>query len=157
MIMKSNSKYLIIKEKKKFKKLKLENKKIDGYILIKEHKKIINDVSVNKVMVVNKNLIEKSINKKLERKFKKLLELIASICEDDDNPQGMIRALSEIEKFRRIVFNEFIMYMNKIQLEKMSQKIKVIEHEIKVRLYEYNKNMYKEEVVVEEKSSRRSR
>ena len=155
--MKNDLKYLIIKDQKKGETIYLEGKKIEGYPLIKDRNKMINGINVNKMVIVNNSLIEKVINKKMDRKFKSLLELISSVCESDEDPvSGMMYALSELEKFRRMMFNEYIIYMNNVQLEKMDQKIKLIEQEVKNRLVEYNRNMSKEEMEIE-KSSRRRR
>ena len=142
--MKNDLKYLIIKDQKKGETIYFEGKKIEGYPLIKDRNKMINGINVNKMVIVNNSLIEKVINKKMDRKFKSLLELIASVCESDEDPgSGMMYALSELEKFRRMMFNEYIIYMNNVQLEKMDQKIKLIEQEVKNRLVEYNRNMSK--------------
>lgn len=151
--MKSDLKYLIIKEQKKCEKIYLEGNKLEGYPLVKGKKKMIHGINIDKMIIVNKSLIEKVINKKMDRKFKKLLELMANVCEsDDDSSNGMIYALNELEKFRRMMFNDYIIYMNKVQLEKMDKKIKVIEKEIKARMIMNSQFVEEKE---NEKSTRR--
>ena len=156
--MKNKLNYLIIKEKNKKETIFFECNKINGYNLTNERKKIVNGVNINKMIIVNKSFIEKIINKKIHKKTKSLLELIASVCESDEDPSSaMMFCLNEIEKFKRFIINKYASYMNKKQIELLDKKVKMIEEEVKIRLYQYNNQYHIKEVVEEEKSSRRSR
>ena len=154
--MRNSTNYLIIKDKKQKETIYLEGHKLEGYKLLKNRNKLINGVNVKNIVIIKNSLIEKVIDKKIEKKFKSLLELIASVCESDEDPSsGMRYALTEIEKFKRIMINQFTAYMNKKQLEKLDKKIKIIEQEVTMRLYQYNQIYEQKEQDLEKNSHRR--
>lgn len=155
--MKTDLKYLIIKSKDKNKTINFNSSKLDGYQLIKNRKKIIHGVNVNNILVVDKFLIAKAVDKKISRKFKSLLELIASVYENDEDPGNGIRyALNEIEKFKRMMINQYVVYMDKKQVEKLNRKVKLIEQEVNMRMFQCSQK-YNEEIYEEEKSNHRTR
>lgn len=155
--MKNNVNYLIIKDKKSKKTIHLDGQKLEGYSLIKNRNKLINGVSVKNIVILKASFIEKVIDKKIDKKLKSLLELIASICENNDDSSSSMRyALSEIEKFRRITINQFALYMNKKQLEKLEKKVKIIEQELTTRLYQYSQ-IYEQKELENEKNNHRRR
>lgn len=134
-----------------------KNKKFDGYNLTKKGKKIINGAAINNLLVIDEVFIKNVINKKIEKKFKKLLELIACICEDDTDPNSsMMQALNESEKFKRIVFNQYDKYLEQKQLLMLEKKILLVEEEIKRKLLQYNQK-YENKIVESEKKSHRHR
>ena len=154
--MKNKINYLIVKDENKKETIYFECDKIDGYELVKNRKKVINGVNVNKMVIVNESFIEKVINKQVDKKMKSLLELIASVCESDEDPSSaMMFALNEVEKFKRFIINQYASYMNKKQLELLDKKVKLIENEVKMRLYQYSQKYEEKEVEVEKTSHRR--
>ena len=73
------------------------------------------------------------------KKFKKLLEFIASIYEsDDDSSSSLMLALNEIEKLKRELINKYVAYLNKKEVQKLDKKIKLIEQEVQSKLYQYH-------------------
>lgn len=99
--------------------------------------KINGGISVKKINIVHQNLIDKMINKKINKRFKSLLELIASICESDEDPGSNLQfALDEAERFKREMINKYNQLLNKKELELIDKKIELIEKDVKKRLYE---------------------
>ena len=79
-----------------------------------------------------------------------------SVCEGDEDPSSaMMYALNEVEKFKRFIINQYASYMNKKQLEKLDKKVKLVENEMKMRLYEYNQRYEEQEIEMEKSSHRR--
>lgn len=163
--MKNKLNYLINKDKKKKKIPFFDYNEINGFNLISERRKVINDISINKLIIVDKKFIEKVINKKINKKVKSLLELLASICEnDEDSGSAMRSSLNEVEKFKRIIQNEYSIYLNKKQIEILNKKIELVEAELRMKLMQYNNkhnaiHSFQNNTEVEEieKSSRRRR
>lgn len=155
-IMKNKINYLIVKDKNKKETIYFECNQIKGYELVKNNKKVINGVDVNKMMIVKDTFIEKVINKKVDKKMKSLLELIASVCESDEDPgSAMMFCLNEVEKFKRYIINQYASYMNKKQIEMLDKKVKMIENEVKMRLYQYSQRFEEKEEVSEKTGHRR--
>ncbi len=156
MVMKNKLNYLIVKDNSNKEIAYFEGNKIEGYELVKNKKKIINGFNINKMIIVNDIFIEKVINKKVEKKFKSLLELVVSVCEGDEDPgSAMLFSLNEVEKFKRFIINQYAKYMNKKQLENLDKKVKLVENEIKMRVYQYNQK--NDEKDYEEKNNHRKR
>lgn len=153
--MKTKMNYLIIKDDKNKTTSYFEGD-FSGYDLAKTKKKVINGINVSKMMIVNQSFIEKVINKKVEKKFKALLELVASVSEGDEDPSSaMMFALNEIEKFRRMIINQYASYMTKKQMELLDKKVKLVENEIKMKMYQYTERIDQKEEELEKSSHRR--
>lgn len=144
--------YLIIKNKDKKSATYF---KVDGYSLNSKNKniKLKDAINVNKIVIINQSLIDKIINRNIDSKFKKLINLILGIYDTSDDPAGnMMLALNEVEKFKREVINKYVNYMNKKQLEKLERKIRLLEGEIAKKSYLMNERI--DEVEYETRKSR---
>lgn len=144
--------YLIIKNKDKKSATYF---KVDGYSLNSKNKniKLKDAINVNKMVIINQSLIDKIINRNIDSKFKKLINLILGIYDNSDDPAGnMMLALNEVEKFKREVINKYVNYMNKKQLEKLERKIRLLEGEIAKKSYLMNERI--DEVEYETRKSR---
>ena len=133
--------YLIIKNKDKKSATYF---KVDGYSLNSKNKniKLKDAINVNKMVIINQSLIDKIINRNIDSKFKKLINLILGIYDTSDDPAGnMMLALNEVEKFKREVINKYVNYMNKKQLEKLERKIRLLEGEIAKKSYLMNERI----------------
>lgn len=128
-------KYNIINENNysSFKNLKIDN----SYHMASKNK--FNDgISVSKITIVDTELIQKIVDKKLRKRFKSLLELIAGIYEGDDDPsEGLNLALNETEKLKREMINKYNHLLEKKELELVNKKIELIEKDLKRRIYEH--------------------
>ena len=144
--------YLIIKNKDKKSATYF---KVDGYSLNSKNKniKLKDAINVNKMVIINQSLIDKIINRNIDSKFKKLINLILGIYDTSDDTAGnMMLALNEVEKFKREVINKYVNYMNKKQLEKLERKIRLLEGEIAKKSYLMNERI--DEVEYETRKSR---
>ena len=144
--------YLIIKNKDKKSATYFT---VDGYSLNSKNKniKLKDEINVNKMVIINQSLIDKVIDRNIDSKFKKLINLILGIYDTSDDPAGnMMLALNEVEKFKREVINKYVNYMNKKQLEKLERKIRLLEGEIAKKSYLMNERI--DEVEYETRKSR---
>lgn len=161
----TKTKYVIIKKHnhKKVSKIKINN------IYDMSSKTPIKDgVSVKRINLIDENFINKMINKRINKRFKNLLEFIANICENDDDPSsGLKFALDETEKFKREMLNKYARLLNKKEKELIEKKIDLIEKDVKKRLLEHQvirkfqqkmqQDLYYQEEVEEEKENHRRR
>ena len=128
-------KYTIVNENNhdSFKDLKITN----SYNMASKSK-FKDGIDVNKITIVDNELIQKTVDKKINKRFKSLLELIASICESDDDPtSGLNIALTETDKFKREMINKYNRLLEKKEIELINKKIELIEKDLKIRLYEH--------------------
>ena len=150
------------------------------YVLIKDnvYKKIVDydfDESFNMTKKQDKErigvikfyddkIISNTIKKSIDSRFKKLLELIASIDESDEDPSnGYLFCLDETAKFKREMINKYDKFLKKTQIEFINKKIELIEKDIKNKLIAYRllhspiftKEQENETEMVEERNRRR--
>ena len=147
--------YLIIKNKDKKSATYF---KVDGYSLNSKNKniKLKDAINVNKMVIINPGFIEKLINKKINIKIRKLVDLIANIYDsDDEDPSGaLMESLNEVEKFKREMINKYINYMTKEQVEILEKKVQILETEVFNYAYRLNENYYMKDIENENRKSR---
>ncbi len=124
------------------------------YVLVKENlfKKIISyefdesfDITKKKdkerigiIKFYDDKIISRVIQRSIDNRFKKLLELIASLEETDEDPsEGLIFCLDEAAKFKREMINKYDKFLKKTQIEFINKKIELIEKEVKNKLIAY--------------------
>lgn len=116
-----------------------KNNKYNKYSLIKTDislnmKKKKDKDSMGTIKFYNDDLIDKVIKKNTDNRFKKLLELIVSVSEEGNPPDGLMLCLDETSKFRLEVNNKYKKYLSKKQMEIIMKKIELIEKDLKNKL-----------------------
>lgn len=110
---------------------------------------------VGKINFYNSDIIYKVIKRKTDHSFKKLLELIIRIDEDDNPSDGYIICLNEIDKFRHELVKRYEKYLKKEQMNFLKKKIDLIEKDIKNKLIIERVNLMQEETEENEVSFHR--
>jgi len=108
--------------------------------------------SIGTIKFYDDKMINAVIKRSMTNQFKKLLDFILKMEEDDD-PEGLFLCLNEIEKFKKEMNNRYEKYLNKKQKELLKKKTDIIESDIKNKLIAYRisrislypKNDYEEE------------
>ena len=131
--MKTIDKYTLVKEN--------DYVKLDNYhtnISYEVDEKEIKSLHLSNVLIVNDNLIDQYMMKRINNRFKKILEYIASIYEDDDDDttDSLMKALNQVEKFKMELINKDRKYIEKEHIELISKKVKIIEKELQDKMYE---------------------
>lgn len=141
-----DKKYLIVKEKNNKAITYFEYDKMEGYDLSpKKGVKIEDAINVNKVVIINPSLAEKVAKKKLDLKFRKLLQLLNIIFEtDDETGTAYHEGLNEINKLRMELLNKYKKHLSDEEEDLMEKKLGILEHELKIRLYHLEHNYQNE-------------
>lgn len=151
----SKPKFIIIKKNNTKSIVYFENDNMLGYdIKPKKNVKLKGAIAVNKMLIANPELIDQLVNKKINRRFKDLINNLSVIYdEDDDENSGsnLMIALNQTEKFRREIYNKYRSYITKEMQLMIEKKLAILENEIKLRLYNFNYNYNNEK---EEKRSK---
>lgn len=130
--MKKNNKYILIK-KSIYQKIVLF-KYDDSFNMTKKKDK----ERLGVIKFYDDKIISSVIKRSIDNRFKKLLELIASIEESDNDPSsGLIFCLDEANKFKREMVNKYNKFLKKSQIEFINKKIELIEKEVKNKLIAY--------------------
>ena len=131
--MKTIDKYTLVKENDY---VKLDNYHTNISYLMEE--KELDDLHLSNVLIVNDDLIDQYMMKRINNRFKKILEYIASIYEDDDDDtsDSLMKALNQVEKFKMELINKDRKYIEKEHISLISKKVKIIEKELQDKMYE---------------------
>lgn len=132
-----DKKYFIVKDKNDKSITYFEYDKIEGYDLSpKKGVKIEDAINVNKVVIINPSLAAKVAKKKLDLKFKKLLQLLNIIFEtDDDTGTAYREGLNEVSKLRIELLNKYRKHLEEEIITLTEKKLDILEQELKVRLF----------------------
>lgn len=144
--MAKEQKFLVIKNKDEKTIKYFEYSKLNGYNLKpKKNVKFEDAINVDRMILINPSLIEKMIDKKVQRKLNSLINMMAIVCEsDDESGDGLYLALDEVEKFRNEVFNKYKAHITEEKLSLIEKKIAILEDELKLRIKYLNYNMDEE-------------
>lgn len=153
-----DKKYFIVKDKNTNAITYFEYDKMDGYDLSpKKGVKIEDAINVNKVVIINPSLAEKVAKKKMDVKFRKLLQLLNIIFEnDDDTGTTYNEGLNEVSKLRTELINKYRKYLVEEEFNLMEKKLDILERELKVRIY-YLEQTYQKNYERENEIGRKSR
>ena len=148
--------YHIIKDSEDKSITYFEYDKIEGYDMSpKKNIKIEDAINVNKVVIINPSLANKVAKKKVDIKFRKLVELLNVIFEsDDDTGSAYHQGLDEVERLRQELVDKYKKHLSDDEYDIMDKKLGILEHELKVRLFYLEKE---KEYVEEKEVGRRSR
>ena len=137
-----DKKYLIVKGKNDKTITYFEYDKMEGYDLApKKGVKIEDAINVNKVVIINPSLANKVARKKIDIKFRKLLQMLNFIFESDDDTGTAYReGLNEISKLRLELLTKYKKHLEQDQFELTEKKLGILEHELKIRLYYLEQN-----------------
>lgn len=129
--------YVIIKRKKK-RKIIL-NDSIEGYKL--KPKVIYSGLQVEEINLVDPVSIEKVLKKKAKIKLECYLKYIVDLMEEDANPSDTEKVLDQINHYKNIVETKYRKYLDDKYIDLLLKKIKLLEHEIKLKRKKMVKNV----------------
>ena len=130
--MKSKTKY-VLEKKSVYKKIKSCDLK-ESFKMTKKK----DDERIGVIKFYDDNVINRVIQRSIDNRFKKILELIASLEESDEDPsEGYIFCLDEAAKFKRELINKYNTFLKKTQIEFINKKIELIEKDLKNKLIAY--------------------
>ena len=132
-----SKRYHIVKDKEDKSITYFEYDKLDGYDLSPKKSVMIEDaINVNKIVIINPSLANKVAKKKIDIKFKKLVQLLNIIFEsDDDTGTAYHQGLDELERLRQELVDKYKKYLEDNEYDTMDKKLGILEHELKVRLF----------------------
>ena len=93
--------------------------------------------SMGTIKFYDEKLINKVVNRIIDQRFKKILELIVSTTEDGNCPGSLLLCLNEVEKFKKELINKYEKYLEKKKMERVLKKLEILESEIKNKLTMY--------------------
>lgn len=91
-------------------------------------------ITVNKAMIIKPSFIEKVLKKKNKRKLELYLQYVITLLDNDDaDGEAIGSALSDLDRYRSIIKNNYRKYLDDKYIELLLKKIALIEHELKLK------------------------
>ena len=150
---------LVKRNKLKNKKINLDLHNNNGYRVKPKNKIKYDGIVVNEMMIIKPSMIEKLLKRKINNKLTGYLDYIIEVLDSDETDSGRIgTVLSDLNRYREIVKNNYRQYLNEKYIELLLKKIELLEYELKKKLmylnaYNYSKN----NSYIEEKEETRKR
>ena len=109
--------------------------KLDGYKFKPKNKSQVN-LSLDAIMIVKPEMIDKILTMKVEKKLEKIIKLVMYLLNQEDgdaSPSDMMLALNEVGKLRRIVLNKYQDYITQEKEMLFLKKLRILENELRIK------------------------
>lgn len=115
---------------------------LGGYKLpSKNNKFVICDSVVFDIKIINKKLVHPFIYKVVNKKYKKLINLVTDLLTSEDESGTCCReALNQIERFKAEVKDRYRIYLKQEELKQMSNYLKLLQKQAKIKEMEIYEN-----------------
>jgi hypothetical protein len=135
---------------KEVKKIKTKITNIEGYVVKPRNKVKYPGIKVQKMIIVEPNFIESVIKRKTTKKIEKYLDYsLAVITDDDTDEDEILQVILDLNRYKNIIKRKYSKYIDKAYLEKLLDKINLLDRGLKEKLELLKRNKIRE--VFEEK------
>ena len=156
--MKKIKKYHLYKRKTKERKVELNTNKEIGYTIKPKNQMKYEGIVVNSMTIIDDYLIKKLLKKKIKKKLDMYLQFLITVLEEDDTDGGhLMFALNDLERYRRLVINNYKKYLEEKYVKLLMNKMDLIEQELKSKIKTDINNFNFGELEIEEPKKGRNR
>lgn len=161
--------YILIKSQKSKDIVYIDYKDIAGFKVKPKNGKKYGGVNVNEMLIIKPNFIDIILKRKTGKKLENYINYLIEVLDDEDaDGAKLAQTLSDIDRYRTTVKNNYREYLNEKYLEILLKKLNLIEEKLNEKMQVFYQRMQKqiEEKIrqeqmnyqyEEEKTSRRSR
>lgn len=156
--MKKIKKYHLYKRKTKERKVELNTNKKIGYTIKPKNQMKYEGIVVNSMTIIDDYLIKTLLKKKIKKKLDMYLQFLITVLEEDDTDGGhLMFALNDLERYRRLVINNYKKYLEEKYIKLLMNKMDLIEQELKSKIKIDINNFNFGELEIEEPKKGRNR
>ncbi len=130
--------YILIKKNKNKEIVYIDYDKLQGYKLTPRNKVKYEGILVNKLILIKPSFIEKILIKKTKRRLEKYLYYIINYIEDEDDTDKIEIVLNELSRYKKMIENNYRIYLDKNYYNLLLKKINLIENELQEKLFILN-------------------
>lgn len=132
--MKKN-RYCLTEERIKKASIKFNSNSIEGYHIKPRNKKEYDGIVVKSMTIVNYGLVQSLLKKKIKKKLDGYLNFLITVLDEDDTDAGhLMFALNDLDRYRRLVMNNYRVYLDKKYLKILMDKMELIEQELRSKI-----------------------
>ena len=156
--MKKTKKYFLIKKHNMIKNVKLNSSNKKGYHIKPKNGIKYDGITVNSMVILNYDLIERLLKKKIKKKLDVYLQFLISVLDEEDTDPGhLMFALNDLDRYRHIVINNYRMYLEKKYMKILMDKMDLIEQELRTKINYEVKDIFSEQMELDLEDSKKER
>ena len=101
------------------------------------------------MVIIKPSMIEKVLKRKIKKKLDLYLKLIIKFIESEDSESGdsIREALNDLTRYKSIIKNKYLKYLDEKYLKLLIKKIAILEYELNNKLILCQNNVYEEELI----------
>lgn len=127
-----NIKYLLIKDKKE-ERLDSDLKKIPGFVFYPQNNIKYDGIVIDELKLTKPELVEKVLKKKIKRKLNLYTQLIIELIDSGEDDGTIDIVLNDLERYKRVINNNYKVYLSKRYNDLLLKKIDLLENELKTK------------------------
>jgi len=148
--MKKIKKYRLYKGDNCKYKVKMINYNIDGYHIKPRNKIEYDGITVSSMVIFKVDLIKVLLKKKIKKKLDGYLNFLISVLDEEDTDPGhLMFALNDLDRYRRLVINNYQKYLEKKYIKILNDKFDLLEQELRSKIKYEVKDIFKEQMEFE--------
>ena len=144
----SEKHYYINRSKNNNEIIYLDFNKLKGFDFSPKNNIRYDGIVVNKMVIIKPSMIEKVLKRKIKKKLDLYLKLIIKFIESEDSDSGdsIREALNDLTRYKSIIKNKYLKYLDEKYLKLLIKKIALLEYELNNKLILCQNNVYEEEL-----------
>lgn len=118
----------------------LDFEKLDGFQFKPRNKMSYDGIVVNKLIMFNPSFTETILKKKIRNRLEMYLRFIIGLIDQDDDDtdiSDLRAALNDLTRYKDIVRNKYLLYLDKRYAEMLMKKIELLEQELRAKIVYY--------------------
>ncbi len=124
---------------------KIASQNIDGFKFKPKNKVKYNGVKVNEMVFINNSFIENILRRKIKNRLDLYLDYVVNLSDSDDTDGTKIEmAMNDLTRYKSIIKRKYRKYLEQRYVELLLKKIDLIEYELRMKYYSYEKEEVEE-------------
>ena len=112
-------------------------KDLSGFVMNKNKAFVIEGTEILNITIISRELAKPLVIDTLNRKYSTLIKKVTYLLmEDDDSGESCREALNQIERFKVIIKNKYMKYLDKEILREVARQLTLLQKEADNRLVE---------------------
>ncbi len=119
---------------------KIDSQSVSGFKFKPKNKVKYSGIKVDEMVFINNSFVEHILKRKIKKRLNLYLDYIINLSDDEagDNSQLEI-AINNLARYKSVIKRKYSQYLDRHYIELLLKKINLIEYELKMKYYNYEK------------------
>ena len=124
---------------------KIDSQNIQGFKFKPKNKVKYHGVKVDEMIFINTSFVENILRRKIRNRLDLYLDYVINLQDDDDTDSTKIEmAMNDLARYKSIIKRKYRQYLNERYVMLLLKKIELIEYELNMKYYNYEKENLEE-------------